>query len=305
MEDPAGTKPHSTGMERDMEQRSEKWFEARRGRVTASMVGAILGLAPYMTRADAMRSMVREALGAEREFTGNVATEYGRVNEDQALLDFRIETGLGIEKIGFVAAEDWAGCSPDALCGDGALVEVKCPYGLRNDNPPTFKALNDQPHYYAQMQFQLWVTGKNACHFWQWSRHGSERYVVRRDDAWVDENLPKLRQFYAEYLHEVENNAGEHLAPKRAEVDTPEARRMVREWDELLETIDNLEQRKKDLLAEMTKLADGKSALFGGRKLTKVEREGSISYAKAVKELLPGADLEKYRGKASSFWQVF
>lgn len=288
-----------------MEQRTAEWFEARKGRVTASIVGAILGLAPYMTRDDAMRAMVREALGAEREFTGNVATEYGRVNEDQALLDFRIETGLGIEKVGFVAAEDWAGCSPDALCGDGALVEVKCPYGIRNDNPPAFKPLEQQMHYYAQIQFQLWVTGKNACHFWQWSRHGSHRTIVRRDEMWLDENLPKLRQFYAEYLHEVANNADEHLAPKRVEIDTPEARRMVREWDELLETIDNLEQRKKDLLAEMTKMADGKSALFGGRKLTKVEREGSISYAKAVKELLPGVDLEKYRGKASSFWQVF
>lgn len=287
-----------------MEQRSEEWFEARKGRVTASLVGAILGLSPYMIRADAMRAMVREALGAEREFQGNVATEYGRVNEDQALLDFRIETGLGIEKVGFVTAEDWAGCSPDGICGDGALVEVKCPYGLRNDNPPAFKALAEQPHYYAQIQFQLWVTGRVACHFWQWSRHGSDRCIALRDDAWLDENLPKLRQFYAEYMHEVQNNAGEHLAPKRVEIDTPEARRMVREWDELLETIANLEERKKDLLAEMVKLADGKNALLCGRKVTKVERDGSISYAKAVKELLPGVDLEKYRGKPSSFWQV-
>ena len=288
-----------------MEQRSEEWFEARKGRVTASLVGAILGLSPYMTRADAMRSMVREALGAEREFVGNVATEYGTMNEDQALLDFRIETGLGIEKVGFIYGVDWAGCSPDALAGDGALVEVKCPYGLRNDNPPTFKALADQPHYYAQVQFQIWVAGRKACHFWQWSRHGHSHELVETDAQWRNENLPKLQMFHIEYLHEVYHNAGEHLAPKRVEIDTPEARRMVREWDELLETIDNLEQRKKDLLAEMTKLADGRDALFGGRKLTKVSRDGSISYAKAVKELLPGVDLEKYRGKATAYWQVF
>jgi putative phage-type endonuclease len=288
-----------------MEQRSVEWFEIRKGRVTASLVGAILGLSPYMTRADAMRSMVREALGAEREFQGNVATEYGTMHEDQALLDFRIETGLGLEKIGFVASEDWAGCSPDAYTGDGAMIEVKCPYGLRHEPAPVpFKALAEQPHYYAQVQFQLWVTGKKACHFWQWSRHGHSHEIVEIDPDWRDENLPKLRQFHAEYLHEVQNNAAEHLAPKRAEIDTPEARRMVREWDELLETIANLDQRKKDLLAEMVSMADGKNATFGGRKLTKVERQGSISYAKAVKDLLPGADLEPYRGKASSFWQV-
>jgi putative phage-type endonuclease len=288
-----------------MEQRTEEWFDARKGRVTASIVGAILGLAPYMTRADAMRSMVREALGADREFTGNVATEYGTMNEAQALLDFRIETGFDVETVGFVAVEDWAGCSPDGFVGDVGLVEVKCPYGLRNDNPPAFKALAEQPHYYAQVQFQLWAIGRKICHFWQWSRHGHSHETVWIDDDWQAENLPKLRQFHAEYLDELVNNAAEHLAPKRVEIDTPQARKMLAEWDELLETIANLEDRKKDLLADFVKLADGKNALLcGNRKLTLTQREGAISYAKAIKALMPDANLEPYRGKASSFWQV-
>lgn len=288
-----------------MEQRTAEWHEARKGRVTASLVGAILGLAPYMTRADAMRAMVREALGAEREFTGNVATEYGNMNEAQALLDFRIETGLGVEPIGFVTREDWAGCSPDGFTSDGGGVEAKCPYGLRSFNPPAFKPLADQPHYYGQVQFSLWVTGRPHWHFWQWSRYGGHLTKVHPDIDWQNENLPKLRQFHAEYLDELANNADEHLAPRRVEIDTPEARKMLREWDELAETIANLEERKKDLLAEMVKMADGKNALLAGtRKLTLTERAGSISYAKAIKDLLPKADLEPYCGKPSSFWQV-
>lgn len=47
-----------------MEQRSEEWFEARKNRITASAVGAILGNAPYATRDDVMRRMVREYHGA-------------------------------------------------------------------------------------------------------------------------------------------------------------------------------------------------------------------------------------------------
>ena len=43
-----------------MQQNTPEWHAARKGRVTASMVGAILGVAPYMTRADAMRRMVRD-----------------------------------------------------------------------------------------------------------------------------------------------------------------------------------------------------------------------------------------------------
>jgi len=52
----------------------------------------------------------------------------------------------------------------------------------------------------------------------------------------------------------------------------------------------------------MVTLAGGKNALLAGRKLTLTERKGSISYAKAIKELCPKADLEKWRGKPSSSW---
>jgi predicted phage-related endonuclease len=68
-----------------MEQRSAEWHAARVGKITASRVGAILGNSPYKTRDDVMREMVREALGAELEFTGNVATEYGTANEINAM----------------------------------------------------------------------------------------------------------------------------------------------------------------------------------------------------------------------------
>ena len=59
-----------------MEQRSKEWFKARKGRVTGSMVGAVLNINPWMSANDAMRSMVRAFHGAESEFRGNIATEY-------------------------------------------------------------------------------------------------------------------------------------------------------------------------------------------------------------------------------------
>jgi len=287
-----------------IEQRTLEWHEQRIGRVTGSMVGAILGLSPYMTRADAMRSMVRAAIGAPSEFTGNVATEYGTMNEAGALIEFQMETELQVNPAPFVMYDDWLGASPDGFCSDGGLVEVKCPYGLRNDKSPIFKAPHEQPHYVAQMQVQMFVTGRPRCHFWQWSRHGTSLHRVEYDRDWIDENLPRLRQFHAEYLDEVANNADEHRAPKRVEIDTPEARKMVAEWDELNEQLDRLAERKKDLLADMVKVAGERNALLSGRKLTMTKRDGAISYAKAIKALCPNADLEPYRGKASEFWQV-
>ena len=51
-------------------------------------------------------------------------------------------------------------------------------------------------------------------------------------------------------------------------------------------------------------MADGKNADVHGRKLTLVKKQGSISYAKAIKELLPDADLEKWRGKETESWRL-
>lgn len=284
-----------------MEQRSSEWHEARKGRVTASAVGAILGLAPYQTRAGVMRRMVRDAFGAEPEFTGNIATEYGTRNEDGAVDEYYMETGNKVQKVGFITREDWAGCSPDGLINADGGLETKCPFGKRETGD--LVPLAEQPHYYAQVQFSLWVTGRKFWHFYQWTPRQTMLECVLPDQAWLDENLPKLRQFHAEYLDALKDPA-EHLAPKRVEVDTLEAHRIVAEYDQLAEAIENAEARKKELLAEMVRLSGDKDAIFAGRNLTKVSKAGAISYAKAVAELLPGANLEKWRGKPSSYWVV-
>ena len=291
-----------------MEQRSDAWFAQRRGKVTASAVGGILGLSPFVTREDVMRRMVREALGAEPEFVTNVAVEWGTNNEDGAVIEFRLETGLDVAPAPFVLFDDgsdWLGASPDGYTSDGGLVEVKAPYSLRKaDRPAPFKPLADQPHYAAQVQVQLYVTGREHCWFYQWCPSDTRLERVERDDAWLNANIPALRQFHAQFLDEVANNAAEHLAPKRLEIDTPEAHKMVAEWEELREQIANAQERQRDLLDAIVGMAGGKDALFAGRKLTCVEREGAVAYAKVVKEHLPTLDLSGYRGKASRFWRL-
>lgn len=288
-----------------MQQRSPEWFEARKGRVTASLVGAILGLSPYMTRQDAMRVMVREYLGADREFVGNIATEYGTNNEAGALIDYRIETTHEVQEIGFVPFQDWAGVSPDGLVGNEGGVEIKCPFGLRSEPAPVpFKSLADQPHYEAQVQFTLYVTGRRWWHFFQWAPNATKLEVVYPDLDWQAQHIPALRQFHAEFLHEAEHNAAEHLAPRRVEIDTPEAHKMAAEWDELREQIANAQERQRDLLDSIVTMAGGKDALFAGRKLTCVERSGAVQWAKVAAKYCPDADTAPFTGKPSRFWRL-
>jgi putative phage-type endonuclease len=295
-----------------LEQRTSEWHSARRGRITGSIVGAILGNSPWMDRDDAMRTLVRAWHGAESEFTGNVATEYGNFHEEYALADYVMETGNAVEKAGFLTRDDWAGASPDGLISLTGGVEFKCPYKFRHARPedmptPEFLPLAEQPHYYDQVQFTLWVTLRSWWDFVQWAPHLNLKIErVKPDSKWRTKNLPKLLQFYEEFAQVRDDKAASapYLEPKRKVIDTPAAEKLLLEYDKLSEAIENATARKKELLEKIVEMAGAQDARICGRSLTKVEREGAVSYAKVVKEHLPKLDLKPYRGKPSEYWQI-
>lgn len=176
------------------EQRSEGWLNQRKGRITASAIGAIMGYNPYSTRDDEMLRM----LGICKKFEGNAATEWGTFNEAGAIVEFEMETGLKVEPAYFVEFEEWIGASPDGYVSDGCLIEIKCPYGKRKGGE--FKSIMEQVHYYAQIQCQLFVTKREECYFYQWSPYGTKREIVKRDESFIKDMLIEARNFYEEYL---------------------------------------------------------------------------------------------------------
>ncbi len=283
-----------------MEQRSAEWFQARKGRITGSIVGAVLGLSPWMNKDDVMRSMVRSALGAESEFSGNPATEYGQRNEEGAIFDFELKTGLSVQQCGFYAYGERYGASPDGLIDDDAILEVKCPFGLRDKDQPDFKTADEQPHYKAQMMFEMLCTGRTKAYFYQWAPAGDYLELVQFDPLWIEQNMPALDAFYEEYLKELKA-PDKHLAPLIVSLESraaAEAYKAAKAHIELAEK--NLEAAKNRLI----EIANGNKSNISGLLVYPVQREGAISYAKVVKDHLSGVDLEPYRGKPTSYWTV-
>lgn len=194
----------------------------------------------------------------------------------------------------------WLGASPDGLVGRDAVAEVKAPFGRRDK--ADFAPLSEQPHYYAQVQIEMYCTGRKRCYFFQWSRLSTCLEVVEFDQEWIDEAMPKLKAFHNLYLSELDNP--DHLEPLRVNLTSMEAVNLANEYDELSDAIDRATDRKKEILARLVEISGERNAEVEGRKLTRVKRAGSISYAKAVKDLVPDADLSKYRGKPSDYWQL-
>jgi len=288
-------------------QRSAAWFKSRKGRVTGSMVGAILGVNPWMTPADAMRTMVREYHDAEREFKGNIATEWGTFNEDGATYDYTLETGNEVTECGFFEYEDWLGASPDGLIGDDGVIEIKCPFGIRKDNPPTFKRLEeDLPYYYAQTQIEMLCTGRARGDFYQWAPHGTDLQEFNRDEAWLAKNIPILKAFHADFLKELSNK--EHLQPKRPRITKKAAVMLTQEIDDLNDAIDLAKARKEEAMSELVEMAGERDVDIDGRLLTLVKKKGGVKWAQVVKSLRPKGlsdkYLEKHRGKSSEYWRL-
>jgi putative phage-type endonuclease len=286
----------------NVEQRSEEWFLARKNKVTGSMVGAILGCNPWMKPADAMRSMVRAHHGAESEFTGNVATEYGVTNENNALRDYEMISGHDVSEVGFFVHPefDWLGASPDgAIDGTGNL-EIKCPFGKRNDIEPVFKTLAEQPHYYAQVQIEMACSGMLWSHFYQWNAYGDAMEYIEKDHDWLDENIPVLHNFYLEFMQECKT-PDKHLAPL---IKSVSADKLAARYNDAKQLLELAKQSVEDIKQELITMADGNKSNISGLLVTPITKKGSVSYSKAVKDLLPGVDLTPYMGKEISYWMV-
>lgn len=291
-----------------IEQRTPEWFAQRKGKITGSVAGAALGLNPYMTPMQLIRRMVREYHGLESEFTGNIATEYGSLHEPLAQMEFVTKYGYAVHEVGFYVHPDyaWLGASPDGVFenskGEECLLEIKCPFGLRNEPSPQFKPLEEQPHYYAQVQIEMACTGVNQLYFYQWNQYADRLEIVTFNKAWFEDAIVRLFKFYELYLHELKNPI--HLDDLVQTIDTDESLKLLQQYDNVCEVLDNATKAKAELLQQIVELSKSQNSVIHGRKLTQVKRDGAISYAKAIKDLLPDADLTKYKGQPTTYWKL-
>jgi putative phage-type endonuclease len=176
-----------------MEQRTDDWFAARLGKVTASRVADVIAKTKTgygAGRANYMADLVVERLtGQKASSFSNAAMEWGTQTEPQAKAAYAAKTGILVEDVGFIDHPTVAmsGASPDGFAEDG-LIEVKCPNTATHleyvlAELPPFK-------YFTQMQWQMACTGRPWCDFVSYDPRLPERLqllVVRvpRDDDYI------------------------------------------------------------------------------------------------------------------------
>jgi len=152
-----------------MDQRTEEWFEARMGCVTASRTADVMAQTKSgysASRANYMADLICERLtGSRQAGFSSAAMQWGTETEPQARMAYEIMTGANVIETGFVLHPEIAGfgASPDGLIGDNGLIEIKCP----NTATHIETLLNDKvPNkYIIQMHVQMICTGRKWCDF--------------------------------------------------------------------------------------------------------------------------------------------
>jgi len=152
-----------------MEQRSEEWFAARCGKVTASRVADIIAKTKTgysASRENYLAQLVCERMtGKPAESYSNAAMQWGVDQEVYARSAYELAKDVLVQEVGFVVHPNIenAGASPDGLVGEFGLVEIKCPNTATHIQTLLDQKVPDK--YNIQMQWQMACTGRQWCDF--------------------------------------------------------------------------------------------------------------------------------------------
>ena len=196
-----------------IEQRSEEWFAARLGKVTASRVADLMAKTksgPSASRGNYMADLIVERLtGIRPEGFTNAAMIWGTETEPQARAAYEFLTDAEVIEEGFVlhpAIADF-GASPDGLIGDVGLLEIKCPNTAAHIE--TLLTGEVPGKYVTQMQAQMACTGRAWCDFVSFDPRmpGDMQLFVRRvarDDAFIAQMECEITNFLAELAQKLD-----------------------------------------------------------------------------------------------------
>lgn len=190
-----------------MEQRTDEWFAARLGKVSASRVAEVIAktkTGPSASRRNyAVELALERITGTRQERYQNAAMQRGTDLEPLARAAYEAATGQLVEEVGFILHPSIksAGASPDGFVGGDGLVEIKVPNSATHLD--TMLAGKADAQYLPQMHWQMACTGRKWCDFVSFDpRFPEEKQLliarVHRDEVVITELEAEVTKFLDE-----------------------------------------------------------------------------------------------------------
>lgn len=190
-------------------QGSDEWFDARRGKVTASRIADVIAKTKSgwgASRANYMAELVAERMtGITAESYTNAAMQRGKDLEPQARAAYVFFTDNEVIEIGFVSHPTIgkSAASPDGLAGDDGMVEIKCPNTATHIETLLTRKIPNK--YVVQMQWQMACAGRKWCDFVSFDPRmpGNLQLHVQRVDR-DDDKIGELGVMVVGFLGELD-----------------------------------------------------------------------------------------------------
>ena len=164
-----------------MEQRTEEWFAARCGKVTASRVADIIAKTksgPSASRENYLAQLVCERMtGKPAESYSNSAMQHGTDTEPFARAAYEARMDILVTEVGFID-HPWitmSGASPDGLANEG-MVEIKCPNTATHID--TLLSQTVPAKYITQIMWQMCSADRPWCDFVSFDPRLPERHQL-------------------------------------------------------------------------------------------------------------------------------
>lgn len=203
-------------------QRSQEWFELRKNCITASNAASLINKSyenckeyieafpnvfdkypdfinesawanPYQDKND----YILQKCGKGKQFQGSVATEWGNKYESVICTFYEQLKNTKVLEFGLLPHPvfDWLKASPDGICENGTMLEIKAPYRRKLNGIIPF-------YYWIQVQLQLEVADLDICDYIECKITETSKYDYDKSE------LPK--GFFVEedkkLIHFVNNN---------------------------------------------------------------------------------------------------
>lgn len=187
--------------------RYKNWQEQRKYKLTASTFAQAVGFWP-----NRRVLLWLEKIGAVEPFTGNLATCWNNIKEEEALERYKLITGNSVMLSEFQVSrnlnqeDNWLGASPDGIIDKivyglpyGGILEIKCPFykgDMRKGYPWTSVPYNFVP----QAQGLMEILNRDWMDFYVWTPKGSSLIRINRDEEYWKVLKIALSEFWWDHV---------------------------------------------------------------------------------------------------------
>jgi putative phage-type endonuclease len=199
-----------------VKQRSDEWFEQRRGRFTASEIGSLMAVRGLGAGANTycLQKAIEHCYDIEEDNYVSDDMKRGVEQEPLAFSKFKEimqQKFIDVTEAEFEAFGEHAGASPDGLVGDYGVLEIKCPRPFA-----FFKIVADgeiDNAHNLQMQMQMLCTGRSVAYYFNYIIINAVEYwhtiEVQRDDELcelLEKRINEAIIIKVDYINKIKTN---------------------------------------------------------------------------------------------------